>query len=190
MIDQALQLVRDRLNDHLRVRFAVAEDLVSLSPLTDAEGKPALDARNRLALFLVNIARDPVPRGPRGQGVASVTQPLPLHMDVYFMVASGHDADLYPEGLKLVTAALMFFQSQPVFSPQTTPDMPQGLTQLTVEISNMALEEIGQIWSNLGSRYVPSVMFKMRSVMIDASVVTGVTPAITAPSQRAEAEQV
>lgn len=190
MIDQALQLVRDRLNDHLRVRFAVAEDLVSLSPLTDAEGKPAQEARNRLALFLINIARDAVPRARRGQGAAVVTQHQPLHMDVYFMIASGHDADLYPEGLKLVSAALMFFQSQPVFTPQTTPDMPQGLTQLTVEVSNMALEEIGQIWSNLGSRYVPSVMFKMRSVMIDASVVTGVVPTITAPSQRAQPEEV
>ncbi|GFE50681.1 hypothetical protein So717_24340 [Roseobacter cerasinus] len=190
MIDQALQLVRDRLNDHLRIRFAVSEDLVSLSPLTDVEGKPAKEARNRLVLFMVNIARDTVPRQRTARGAAPTLQAQPLHMDVYFMVASGHDVDLYPEGLKLVSAALMFFQSQPVFTPQSTPDMPQGLSQLTVEVSNMGLEEVGQIWSNLGSRYVPSVMFKMRSVMIDASMTTGIAPTITAPSQRAEAETV
>lgn len=190
MIDQALQLVRDRLNDHLRVRFGVSEDLVSLSPLTDGEGRPAREARNRLALFMVNIARDTVPRQRPPGGATMAVQAQPLHMDVYFMVASGHDVDLYSEGLKLVSAALMFFQAQPVFTPQTTPDLPQGLSQLTVEVSNMGLEEIGQIWSNLGSRYVPSVMFKMRSIMIDAGMTTGIAPTITAPSQRAEAETV
>lgn len=190
MIDQALQLVRDRLNDHLRTRFAVPEDLVSLSALTDVEGKQAQAARNRLALFLTNIARDAVPRSRRGSGAGQVTQAQPLHMDVYFMVASGHDADLYGEGLKLVSAALMFFQAQPVFTPQNTPDMPQGLSQLTIEVSNLKVDEIAQVWSNLGGRYVPSVMFKMRSVLIDAGAVTGVVPTITAPSQRIAPETV
>lgn len=190
MIDQALQLVRDRLNDHLRLRFDVPEDLVSLSALTDADGKQTEGARNRLALFLTNIARDAVPRSRRERGSVLVSQAQPLHMDVYFMVASGHDADLYPEGLKLVSAALMFFQSHPVFKPQNTPDMPLGLSQLTVEVSNLKVDEIAQIWSNLGGRYVPSVMFKMRSVLIDAGAVTGVVPTITAPSQRTEPEAV
>lgn len=190
MIDQALQLVRDRLNDHLRVRFSVPEDLVNLSSLTDADGKPAQAARNRLALFLTNISRDAVPRSRSGGGAGPVVQAQPMHVDIYFIVASGHDAELYGEGLKLVSAALMFFQAQPVFTPQNTPDMPPGLSQLTVEVSNLRVDEISQLWSNLGGRYVPSIMFKMRSVVIDAGAVTGVTPTITAPSQRTEQEAV
>ncbi|WP_298922121.1 DUF4255 domain-containing protein [uncultured Roseobacter sp.] len=190
MIDQALQLVRDRLNDHLRTHFSVPEDLVSLSPLTDAEGKLAQAARNRLVIFLTNIAHDAVPRSRRDGIAGQLSQAPPLHMDVYFMVASGHDADLYGEGLKLISAALMFFQSKPVFTPLTTPEMPLGLSQLTVEVSNLKTEEIAQVWANLGGRYTPSIMFKMRSILIDAGAITSVVPLITAPSQRTEPESV
>lgn len=108
-------------------------------------------------------------------------QAQPIHLDVYFMVASAYDAETYEEGLKLMSAALMFFQAHPVMTPQNTPEMPAGLHQLSLEISNLRVEELGQIWGNLGGRYVPSVMFKMRSVMIDAGAVTTVVPLVTRP---------
>ncbi|TCP40175.1 DUF4255 domain-containing protein [Rhodovulum marinum] len=181
MIDSALGLVVARLNAHLSARYKVADDLVVLSPLADAEGKPAAEVRNRLALFLINIAHDATPRRPLAPAAGQVERAPPVHLDIYFMLASGHDPDTYGEGLKLMSAALMFFQATPVMTPQTTPEMPEGLGQLSVEISNLRVEELGQLWGNLGGRYVPSVMFKMRSVMIDSGVITRVVPLVEKP---------
>ncbi|WP_300038599.1 DUF4255 domain-containing protein [uncultured Roseobacter sp.] len=181
MIDQALTLVSDRLNAHLSALFSVSEDLVAVGPLSDAEGKPTAEARNRLTLFLTNIAQDSVPRGGRPRGSLQIGQAPPVHLDVYFMLASGHDPEIYGEGLKLISAALMFFQANPVMTPQLVPEMPDGISQLTVEISNLKVEEVGQLWGNLGGRYVPSVMFKMRSVMIDAGAIRSIVPLIRAP---------
>ncbi|MGC9419217.1 MAG: DUF4255 domain-containing protein [Rhodovulum sp.] len=181
MIDRALGLVVARLNAHLSARFRVSDDLVTLSPLADAEGKPAAEVRNRLALFLINIAHDATPRRPLAPAGGGVERTHPIHLDIYFMLASGHDPDTYGEGLKLMSAALMFFQANPVMTPQTTPEMPEGLSQLSVEISNLRVEELGQLWGNLGGRYVPSVMFKMRSVMIDSAAVTRIVPLIRKP---------
>ncbi|TCM86132.1 DUF4255 domain-containing protein [Rhodovulum steppense] len=186
MIDGALGLVTARLNAHLAARYRVSDDLVVLSPLSDAEGKPAAEARNRLVLFLVNIAHDATPRRPLKPEGGQVTRAHPLHLDIYFMLASGHDPETYLEGLKLMSAAMMFFQTCPVMNPQTTPDMPPGLEQLSIEISNLRIEELGQLWGNLGGRYVPSVMFKMRSVIIDAAAVGGVAPLVTRPGSRVE----
>ena len=185
MIDQALGLVATRLNAHLAARYGVQDALVALSPLTDAEGKPAPDARNRLVIFLTNIAHDATPRGPKPRAGGQVVQAQPIHLDVYFMLASAYDAETYEEGLKLMSAALMYFQAHPVMTPQNTPEMPAGLHQLSLEISNLRVEELGQIWGNLGGRYVPSVMFKMRSVMIDAGAVTTVVPLATRPGTSA-----
>lgn len=186
MIDRSLQLVCDRLNAHLSAVFSVPEDLVALSPLSDAEGKPATEARNRLVLFLTNIAEDTVPRRGGPARSSEIGSARPIHLDIYFMLASGHDADIYGEGLKLISAALMFFQANPVMNPRNTPEMPDGLSQLSIEIANLRVEEIGQLWGNLGGRYVPSIMFKMRSVLIDAGAVTGIVPLVRMPSGAAD----
>ena len=181
MIDLALGLVTRRLNAHLAGRYGVQDDLVALSPLSDAEGKPAVNARNRLVIFLTNIAHDVTTRAPNLRSGGQIVQASPLHLDIYFMLASAYEADTYEEGLKLMSAALMYFQASPIITPQSAPEMPQGLQQLSIEISNLQAEEIGQLWGNLGGRYVPSVMFKMRSVIIDANAMTAVVPLITRP---------
>lgn len=188
MIDLTLKLICDRLNAHLSALFSVSEDLVAIGPLNDAEGKPTAEARNRLAIFVTNLAQDSMPRNGTTRGTAQIGQARPVHLDIYFMLASGHDAEIYEEGLKLVSAALMFFQSNPVMTPQNTPEMPTGISQLSIDIANLKVEEIGQLWGNLGGRYVPSVMFKVRSVIIDASLVNSITPLIREPSSDAKAE--
>lgn len=184
MIDLALALVAQRLNSHLAARYGVQDELVSLSPLIDSEGKPTADARNRLVMFLTNIAQD---TSNRSAGVsrrsAQVVQAQPIHLDIYFMLASAYDADTYAEGLKLISAALTFFQANSVLTPRNTPDMPAGLTQLSLDIANLKVEEMSQMWGNLGGRYVPSIMFKMRSVIVDASAVSEVVPLVTRPGQ-------
>lgn len=184
MIDMALTVVCDRLNAHLAALYGVSEELVVLAPLSDAEGRPSMEARNKLAMFLTNIAEDAVPRATSPAMRGALGEARPVHLDIYFMLASGHDPEIYGEGLKLISSALMFFQSHPVFTPARVPEMPKGLEKLTVEISNLRVEEVGQLWGNLGGRYVPSVMFKMRSVMIDAGLVTQVTPLIKSTQEK------
>ena len=183
MIDVALTVLRDRLNAHLSARFGVSEDLVVMAPLSDAEGSPTAETRNRLALFVTNIAEDGMPRvtsrGTRG----ALGGMQPLHLDIYFMLASGHDPEIYGEGLKLISAALMFFQATPLLTPANAPEMAVGIEQLSIEVANLRVEEVGQLWGNMGGRYVPSVMFKMRSVMIDANAVTQLLPLVMAPDE-------
>jgi len=189
MIDRALGLVASRLNAHLSARYKVSDELVALSPLADAEGKPAAETRNRLALFLINIAHDATPRRPLALAAGQVERAHPIHLDIYFMLASAHDPETYMEGLKLMSAALMFFQAHPLMTPQNTPEMPDGLDQLSIEIANLRVEELGQLWGNLGGRYVPSVMFKMRSVMIDSAAIGRIVPLVRKPDAGAGPRQ-
>lgn len=184
MIDQALNLTTDRLNGHLSARFSAPEDIVVLSPLTDADGKPADAVRNRLALFVTNITEDALPRRGQSRGVSMTgvtTEPAPLHLDIYTMLAASYETQIYAEGLKMLSAALMYFQSYPVLNPQNAPEMPDGLQQLSFEISNLRVEEMGQMWGNLGGRYVPSVMFKIRTVTLVSGAIRSVIPTIRAP---------
>lgn len=187
MIDRALSLLVGRLNGHLKALYNVPEDLVALTPLTDAEGKPADQARNRLALFVTNVSHDAMPRAGVRHGISlsgSVRQRQPIHLDIYVMLAAAFEPETYGEGLKLLSSAVRYFQGHPLMVPQTHPDMPRGLAQLSLEISNLDTDALGQLWGNLGGRYVPSVHYKLRSVMIDSGVVATVDPIVTTPRSR------
>lgn len=191
MIDRAMTLVANRLNAHLKVLYGVPEDLVAVSPLTDADGKPAETARNRLVVFISNIATDGMARAPTRGGISMsgrVRSAQPIHLDIYFMLAASFEPETYREGLKLLSSAVRYLQGHSVMTPQSHPEMPQGLEQLALEISNLGSDELGQLWGNLGGRYVPSVHYKMRSIMIDADAVVAVEPIIRDPKSRAVAE--
>lgn len=192
VIDAALSLTAKRLNGHLAGRFEAAEDLVVLAPLTDPEGKPSDITRNRLALFVTNITEDPMPRRGHATGASIIgraAEAPPLHLDIYAMLAAAHDPNIYGEGLKMLSAALMFFQTYPVMTPQNTPDMPRELQQLSFEISNLRPEEMGQMWGNLGGRYVPSVMFKIRTVTLTTGAIKSLMPTIRKPATTATPER-
>ena len=192
MIDRAVSLVAQRLNAHLRARFGVADDIVAISGLTDAEGKTPAGVRNRLALFVTGITHDTMSRGVPGRtpvvaGRMAVS-PVPVHLNVHLMLASSFDPENYLELLKILSHAIQFFQVHPVFDRTNAPEMDRAIEQLSLEIENLDTDAAGQLWGILGGRYLPSVQYRMRTVTIDAGALTAETLAIRAPATRAVAE--
>lgn len=175
MIDLAVSLVARRLNQHLRQQFGAPEDLVAVTGLTDGEGKPTALSRNRIAVFVTNITeetgarRAPARAGMIGGRVAVSAEPV--YLNIYLMIASSYDAENYLESLKILSRAVQFFQSVPVFDHQNSPDMDDRLHQLALEIHNMDADTSSQLWGTHGGRYVPSVQYKMRLVAIGSGAV-------------------
>ncbi len=192
MIDRAVSLVAARLNAHLRARFGVADDLVAVSGLTDAEGKTPAGVRNRLAVFVAGITRDAMARGVPGRApiVAgrSPVNPAPVHLNVHLMLASCFDPENYLESLKILSHAVQFFQVHPVFDRSSAPDMDRAIEQLSFEIENLDADGVSQLWGVLGGRYLPSVLYRMRTVTIDAGALTAERLVIRSPDARAAAE--
>jgi hypothetical protein len=193
MIDRAVTLVAQRLNNHLRQRFGVSDDLVAVTSLTDAEGKPAAAARNRLVVFVTNITHDPMARSvaPRPVAIAGRTpvNPAPIHLNVDLMLASSFDAENYLESLKILSHAVQFFQANPVFDRLSAPEMDRSLQQLSLEIHNLDLETSAQLWGTLGGRYLPSIQYRMRTIAIDAGALTAEELVIRAPGVRTGAAE-
>lgn len=181
MIDAAMTFICGRLNEGLQRRFGVEADLVLLSPFVDTQGLRPERVRNRLVMALSNVAFDEAQRDRRaGMHGEPPNMPPPVHLNLSFLVAAAHDADGYAEGLKLLSAALEFFQAFPVFTPQEAPGMPAPLSQLAVEPMSASADELRQIWRLHGGSYLPSTLFKLRGVVIDAADVSALQPAIPA----------
>ena len=79
----------------------------------------------------------------------------------------------YTQALKLVAHALRFFQAHPVFDRRSSPEMPAELERLVLDIENLGTQELSHLWGVLGGRYLPSVLYRMRTVVIIPEGVAG-----------------
>ncbi|UXH79429.1 DUF4255 domain-containing protein [Roseateles amylovorans] len=183
MIDAAIVQIANQLNLALRRSYQVAEDLVVVSSLHEQDGGPAAQSANRIAVFLVNIERDTVPgSGPRplGTGRLTVSQP-PVNLNLMLMFAANFGGSTYPEALKLIASTISFFQSRPVFNHQNTPELDGRIDRLALDIENLPTGDLANLWGILGGRYLPSVLYRMRMVSIDAGQSEGQLSTVREP---------
>lgn len=65
MIDAAISHIAIQLNQHLKSRFGLHEDVVVISNILEQDGSLASHINNKLVMFLINIERDTTPQRPR-----------------------------------------------------------------------------------------------------------------------------
>ena len=171
MIHAAVSLIATQLNQFLRRTFDLSEDVVVMSNLHEQDGSLASNIPNKLVVFLVNVEKDTTPMRQTGgfTGYAGATTSYPpLHLNLYVMVAGNFSCSNYAEALKFLSNAVSFFQRQPVFDHQSTPDMDRRISKLTLEIENLNLQDLSSLWGVLSGKYLPSVLYKVRMVTFDA----------------------
>lgn len=180
MIDATLKFLTATLNEDLRTRFAAASDLAVLDNVGRDIGAGGEETTNRLVLTLVNIEREGVAANTgqiyRRDGGETRRAPQPLNINLIFLL-SARFPDLYSDGLKVLSAGIGAFQSQPVFTPQTHPTLPEGIERLSVEWRDLDLQAIHNLWTVLGGTYLPSAVYKARMLIVeDGFVGTDVSP--------------
>ena len=189
MIDIALLQIASSLNQSLRRSFDVADDLVTLASLHEPDGSLATQATGRLSMFLVGIERDTLPGGaPRATAAARVgLAPPPVCLNLRVMFAASFNSGHYAQALRLLAAAIGFFQSRPQLDHHNTPELDSRIDRLALDIENLGFGELANVWGLLGGRYLPSVLYRMRMVSIDARHVLAEATRITQPQVGVEA---
>jgi hypothetical protein len=185
MIAAAVGSIASQLNQSLRRSFRVAEDLVVVSNLTEPDGTPVSQVANKLALFLVNIERDAMPY-PQGAGPASLAgrvaqRNAPVHLNLMLMFAATFSGSNYPEALKFISHTIAFFQSRPVLDHQNTPELDARIDRLVLDLENLTVTDLSNLWGILRGTYLPSVLYRMRMVTIDAGQLSGQVPYVARP---------
>lgn len=175
MIDAAIGQIAHQLNIAMRRSFRVADDLVVVSNLLEQDGSVATNASNKLAVFLVNIERETLPFPPaRGARPATPGGRLgvvkaPVHLNLSVMFAANFACSNYAEALKLISTAIAFFQSRPVLDHENTPDLDPRIDRLVLDIENLSLSDLSNLWGILSGKYLPSIVYRVRLVTIDAN---------------------
>lgn len=89
----------------------------------------------------------------------------------------------YPDGLAALSRLISFFQQTPVLNAQNTPGLSPEIDQLTLDLENLSAVDVNYVMGMLGTRYLPSVFYKLRMIPFASSAMQSRTYAVTASGQ-------
>jgi hypothetical protein len=50
--------------------------------------------------------------------------------------------------------------------------LSNSVEKLSIELSNIGLEDIGKLWSNIGTNYIPSVAYKVKHIVYNGNTIS------------------
>ena len=82
------------------------------------------------------------------------------------MLAANFKGGNYVDSLRYLSRAIGFFWDHSFFERTTSPDMPQGIEKLVIDMENMNMQELNNLWGTIGAKYVPSVLYRLKTVAL------------------------
>ncbi|MCB0650031.1 MAG: DUF4255 domain-containing protein [Saprospiraceae bacterium] len=157
MIHKILPTIVEELNAYIsRVYgFHATEKKVLLGNLIDQNGRPNGQGMDKVICSLVNIQKE-----QSIQNIGRMPSPSPPHLNISVLFAANFND--YITGLKLISGILAYFEGKPVFTDQNTPGLPLNTQKVTAEMVNLNTEELSDLWSVLGGKYLPGILYQFR----------------------------
>lgn len=184
MIDQVLTFLNGQLDSYLRMKLDPlnSASFIELANIAwnDSEassGPNNAGAPSNAFITLVNIEEDKFSKSPDNfvkQDTNTIYKNPKIYLNLFVLFAVNLSS--YEESLKRLSYIIQFFQYQTVFTPLGSPGLPQGLEKLIIELNTMSFQDLNNLWGILGSKYLPSVMYKLRMISISEEFVQGTSP--------------
>jgi hypothetical protein len=189
MIQQSLLFVSTVLNQALKLTFDVKETLVIINNVIQSDGTVPAINKNKIVLSLINIEKETAkPFYNRNQQLsngnyADVNPSERFNLDL--LITSNFED--YAETLKYLTAVIAFFQSHVSITANSNSNIPLGISKLEFDIEKISFFQMHQLWSAMGAKYRPSVIYKMRLITIEGDYLKGISKFVSATSNTIEA---
>ncbi|QZE14381.1 DUF4255 domain-containing protein [Halosquirtibacter laminarini] len=178
MILETLRVIQYKLNSFLKQSFALTEDLVVLSNISTFDGGMQEEEKNKIILTLVNIEEESFAKKPV---MTTEVKSSPVFLNLDIMISASFENKNYNDALTLISYVITFFQCNSVFDYHNIPKKlyHKNIDKIIVGISNLSFSELVNLWGMLGSKYIPSVLYKVRMVKIDGNQMVAEIPEIT-----------
>ena len=192
MIHTALTFLTNELNEYLKVRLGDPDinRIFLTSVATESNGIAIPD--KSLGLSLINIEEDRVykdqnSRRTNESGKIQYLNPE-LRLNLYILISSNFQGtnandptDDYVEGLKQLSYAISFFQAKNVFTSDNAPvlaSIDPDIKRLTVELYSYSFEQLYNFWTVVGTKYLPSVLYKVKMLTYQSDAIGAILPGI------------
>jgi hypothetical protein len=111
----------------------------------------------------------------------------PVELDLFLLFVA-YKTD-YPTALRDLSDVISFFQANPVFDEQKYPALNAAVSEpdkkpwqlierLSFFLYNMSFEQMNNLWAMLGSKYMPSIVYKMKMLTVFETKAKEKAPAI------------
>ena len=179
MINKAVNFLEEQLDAVLTTPGN--PEAILLTTIVNEKGELNIEA-GQLALMLVNIEEEKIlkmqlPRERRiGDNIHFANPEIKLNL--LMMLAANPGTENYSTALERLSQAITFFQGTSFFDKKKYPGLGPEIEKLTIELYSLSLEQQNQLWASLGAKYLPSVIYKVRLVVIDGELFGAETPVV------------
>ena len=166
ILKQSLDLLKLTVDTYNGNSIEVVE-ISNIATLND--GDEFLESASPIILSVINIEEDSLARIPqvylpnpnRDNPAKKYNNPTQhfitsILFTAYTKVKSNGS---YLDGINKLEHVIRCFQEQRVF-------MLNGTTKLILDLESLKINELNQLWSMLGNKYMPSVLYRMRVISI------------------------
>ncbi len=162
MISEVLTCLASEMNEYFSQKENI-EDKVIVSAIVNPDGSVAIAGQNKVIISLINIEEEITLRNiaPIHKSPGDVQLPL-LHLNLYILISAYFQPLKYKEALTVISGIISFLYQKNVFSSANTKSLNPAIEKFSVEIQNITLENLNNIWSTIGAKYMPSVMYKLQ----------------------------
>lgn len=103
----------------------------------------------------------------------------PLFLNLHVIFCANFRNQHYTEGLNYLSAVINFFQLHKSIIPAASNGLSKRVEKLSFELCKTDFDQLSHIWSSVGSKLLPAVLYKISIVVFDDTPVRKITPAVT-----------
>ncbi|MEO6176909.1 MAG: DUF4255 domain-containing protein [Flavobacterium circumlabens] len=181
MIHQSLLFTNKLLGQFLKNRFGLDEEKIVLNYLIDTNGAFPKANQNKVVLSLINVEKETnqpfyIKNKRLENGNYSSFNPVEKY-NLDILISSNFDD--YTESLKFLDAIMYFFQINNYLDASSSSSIPDGITRLEFEYEKISYHQMHSLWTAMGAKYQPSIIYKMKLIKVQANEMTEIVPAVT-----------
>lgn len=160
MIHTVVPSIVASLNEFLRNELNLQEDMVLLTNPVDLKGNVNSQIDNKLCVFLQHLEEERLIKNGSYQTNGGMNPPM--HFSLYLMFVANFPDPNYLEALRYLSLVLEYFQGMRVFDKSNSPSLSANVDKVSMEYVNLDTQELNNVWSLLGLKYMPSLLYKLK----------------------------
>lgn len=154
-------------------------ELANIATLND--GDEFLSSKSSIILSIVNIEEDKILKNqtlyknyiPSSDTVEKYKNPTQNLILSLLFASYNIDQSKYTEGIDKLEVVIRYFQNKRVFywqAPNLSENIPGSgsYDKLIFEMVSLKTDQLNQMWSYLGAKYMPSVLYQVQMISIQA----------------------
>lgn len=167
LVEKSMSFIEDQLNTYLKLKTKENTKRAELSPIVKQNGNLEISG-NHVGITLVNIEEEvhgkTQGKPQAGNGPKNELVNPDIKINLYLLFSANFNE--YDESLKAISHLVSFFQSRNVFERSRYPVLGPNIERLIFDLQSLSFEQLNHLWGMMGAKYMPSLLYKMRMLVI------------------------